>query len=313
MQPSTSLAPLLRKRFAFEQYPTSSTSDEAAWIEPGACRLFLGCPQVPFELREVRLFGARADHAALPDHRLVLRTLRVADLSPLTTNTTREIPIHAGGGRVTLPTPVTFSIAENILLSVENQGSEPLRASLALHGRIGGPGEAGREEILGVRVCEEAEPIRSFLVPPGLVRVPGRSASERVAPQRGWRRLLGLLGLKPKVTRIAASPSSTRPAPGEGRLWIVMRSPFLARICKVDIRSDSKLDLMLEDIRISNRSQLASSTSFPIEALENVELSFDTVRIAQDISILLRNLSDEPRKVEIDLEAFLVDPSPGAN
>jgi hypothetical protein len=104
-------------------------------------------------------------------------------------------------------------------------------------------------------------------------------------------------------THFVVQPSRKR---GVGKQSFEMMSPYCCRPRRLWIRSDSQLDLLVEDIKVGNRSQLVSADPLPVESFDGIGLSLDTVAIAQSFSLHFINRSKKPRWVEIEVEADVV-------
>ena len=96
--------------------------------------------------------------------------------------------------------------------------------------------------------------------------------------------------------------------PQQGAIDLVWRARTACRITRIWMKSDSQCDVDLIDIKVGNRSQLANSTSIPVEAYQDgMEVSLSPLRVQMDLAFIMENTSKVERHVEFEVEADIAD------
>jgi hypothetical protein len=96
---------------------------------------------------------------------------------------------------------------------------------------------------------------------------------------------------------------------GDRTFDLSWKSLWPCRVKRFWIHSDSHCDLDLVDVKVGNRGQLLSIHPMPAEMYENgVDVNFDGLVTAQDLSFAMLSTSKEERHVEVEIEAEIDDP-----
>lgn len=99
--------------------------------------------------------------------------------------------------------------------------------------------------------------------------------------------------------------------PPKGRLEIVHTATDVLRPMRMRIAHDGRMDLELVDVKVGNRSQMASGHGVPVEFYADwQDVHFDTAAVEQAIRFFLENTGGSPRTVEIEIEASFADEVP---
>ncbi len=166
-------------------------------------------------------------------------------------------------------------------------------------------------EAFGPKIDLKPKKMREVMVAEDLACVVENTSKEpvlvKIAHAGRPRGSQGMYHLGTAPTHISKSRRFVIP-PGQGAVDLIWRARTACRITRIWMKSDSQCDVDLVDIKVGNRSQLANSTSIPIEAYQDgMEVSLDPLRVQMDLAFVMENTSQVERHIEFEVEADVAD------